>query len=191
MKLLLRSIITTALIFLMFNAASAQTDGFGFLDTVYADVARVDDQNWSITVSYSNDQRIVGISIPLKFDAGDIPVVADSAIYMGGRAERFTYKGFRADTADQCVTLGLIANMGPTNNTLLPGRGRIVTVFVSSIDAGASVENLKVDTTTTHPGNSLSMVADRVQPDLGADTIPIENYRIRQIRPVWIVRKSQ
>lgn len=190
MKLLLKVALTLAIVLTISGKASAQIDNFGILDTVYADIAKIDDQNWSVTVSYTNDQRIVGMTIALKLDAGDIPVVADSAVYWGGRAERFTYKGFRPDTTIQSVTMGLIANLGPTKNTLLPGRGRIVTVFVSSLD-DQPVPQLNVDSTTTPPSNSLMVIADRIQETEGSDTIPIQNRRILQIRPAWVVRQSQ
>ena len=190
MNLLVKTTLTVAMILLMSGAASAQTDNFGVVDTVYADVAKIDDQNWSITVSYTNDQRVVGMTIPLKFDAGDIPVVADSASYRGGRVSRFTYRGFRPDTTIQSVTMGLIADLGPTKNALVPGRGRLVTVFVSSLD-DQPVPELKVDTTTRPPSNSLLIIADRVQDTESSEPIPMENRRILQIRPAWVVRQSQ
>jgi len=180
----------TVLIFALIpNLAAAQKDSFGVLDTVYADVVKIDDYNWSVTISYTNDEKVVGLSVPIKFDAGNIPVVADSAVYTGGRAENFTYKGFRPDTSIQAVTMGMIANLGPTDNTLKPGRGRLVTVFVSSLD-NQPVGNLNVDTTTTHPSNSLMMIADRFQGGEYPDTLSLYNRRILEIRPAWIVRRS-
>ena len=190
MNLLVKTTLTIAMLLLISSAASAQIDNFGVLDTVYADVAKIDDQNWSVTVSYTNDQRVVGMTIPIRFDAGDIPVVADSASYRGGRVTRFTYRGFRPDTTIQSVTMGLIADLGPTKNSLLPGRGRLVTVFVSSLD-GQPVPELIVDTTTTPPANSLLVIADRVQDTENSEEIPIENRRILQIKPAWVVRQSQ
>lgn len=190
MKLLVTATLTLAMLLFISGKASAQVDNFGVLDTVYADIAQIEDNSWTITISYTNDQRVVGMVIPIKLDAGEIPVVADSAVYWGGRVERFTYRGFRPDTTIQSVTMGLIANLGPTKNTLLPGRGRIVTVFVSSLDDRAVTE-LAVDTTTTPPSNSLMVIADRIQESEDSDTIPIENRRILQIKPAWVVRQSQ
>lgn len=190
MKFLLKPILTLSLILLLPAMALGQKDNFGALDTVYADVQKIDDLNWTVTVSYSNDQNVVGLSIPLKLSAVDNYLVADSAVYTGGRAEHFTFKGFRPDTSVQCVTLGLIANLGPTNKTMEPGKGRVVTVFVSSID-DKPIEALTVDTTTTHPHNTLMMVADRFQGGDYPDSIPMENRRILEIRPAFIVRYSQ
>lgn len=190
MKSLLKLAISVLLITLVPAMASAQKDAFGVVDTVYADLTRIDDFNWTVTISYTNDQKVVGLSVPLKFDAGDVAIVADSAVYTGGRAENFTYKGFRPDTTIQAVTMGMIANLGPTNNTLMPGKGRLVTVFLSSLN-GKPISNLTVDTTTTHPSNSLMMIADRIQGGEYPDTLPVENRRILEIRPAWVVRMSE
>ncbi len=190
MKFLLKTALALALFLLIPAMASAQKDNFGTLDTVYADVQKIDDFNWTVTVSYSNDQKVVGLSIPLKMSATDNYIVADSAVYTGGRAEHFTFKGFRPDTSVQCVTMGLIANLGPTNKTMEPGRGRVVTVFVSSLD-DKPIEALVVDTTTTHPHNTLMMVADRFQGGEYPDSIPMENRRILEIRPAFVIRYSQ
>ena len=167
-----------------------QTDYFGKIDTVFADVERIDDQNWSVTISYSNDQPVEGLSIPLRIAAGENRVVGDSAIYTGGRVEHFAYKGFRSDTAIQCVTMGMVANLGPTRHKLDPGSGRLVTFFVSSLD-NKPIEKLHVDTTTTHPDNSLMTVADRYQPtEDGVDTIIGERLGELQIIPAFVVRTN-
>ena len=119
--------------------------------------------------------------------AGLNRIVADSAIYTGGRVEHVAYKGFRPDTAIQCVTLGLLANLGPTQNTLTPGQGRLVTVFVSSLE-DKPIEKLAVDTTTTHPNNSLMVIAAQVTPK--GDTIQIQEHIQREIRPHFVVVKQ-
>lgn len=189
MKSLLKLSIVLFVLTLIPSMAAAQKDSFGVLDTVYADVAKVNDHSWAVTISYYNDEKVVGLSVPIKFDAGDVPVVADSAVYTGGRAENFTFKGFRPDTTEQTVTMGMIANLGPTDNTLIPGKGRLVTVFVSSLDK-QPVPLLNVDTTTTHPANSLMMIADRFQGGEYPDTLSLYNRRILEIRPAWVVRRS-
>ena len=119
--------------------------------------------------------------------AGMNRIVADSAIYTGGRAETFDYKGMRADTAIQCVTLGMVANLGPTHKVLDVGNGRLVTIFVSSLDKKA-IEKLDVDTTTTTPNNSLMIIADRVQGGNVPDTLPLTERKILEIRPAFVVK---
>ncbi len=166
---------------------TAQTDYFGKLDTVYADVARIDDHHWTVTVSYSNDEAVVGLSVPLKLSSGTTRVLADSAVYTGGRVEKFAYKGFRPDTALQAVMLGMIANLGPTNTVLPAGNGRLVTIFVSSVD-GKPIKELKVDTTTLQPNNSLMVVADRTELKDDNDTVPPHLSKKLEIIPAFVAR---
>lgn len=190
MKLMLMRSCLVAVLLMVPAVVSAQIDQFGTTDTVYADVAKVNEMTWTITVSYTNDESVVGLSIPLKLSAGTNRIVADSAIYTGGRVENFAFKGFRPDTAIQCVTLGMIANMGPTRNRLMPGEGRLVTIFVSSLD-GDPIVDLVVDTTTTNPNNSLMTVADDVQGEFSQDTIPVTQREKLEIHPAFLMRKTK
>jgi len=169
----------------------AQTDAFGIIDTVYADLAQIDKATWAVTISYTNDETVLGLSVPFSLDAGETKIVADSAIYTGGRVEHFAYKGFRPDTATQCITMGMVANLGPTTNKLYPGSGRLMTFYVSSLDK-SPVEKLTIDTTTTHPQNSLLIVADAIQKmDGKIDTIPQERRKEMEIVPVFVVRHEK
>ena len=188
MKLLLKIVVTAVIVMLAAVSISAQSDPFGATDTLFAATDKIDDHNWMVTISLFNDEKIVALSIPLRVSAGEGgQVVVDSVVYTGGRAEHFTLKVFRADTSSQSVTMGLIANMGPTDNTLHAGNGRVATVFVSSLD-GNEIQQLDVDTTTTPPSNSLMAIADRVQGGDNADTIPSFG-NAREIRPVFVVRQ--
>jgi len=170
--------------------AWSQTDPFGKVDTMYAELAKVDSGLWTITVAYTNDEPVVGLSVPLKYSAKDVRLIADSAIYAGGRvrAANFSYLGFRVDTAIQCLTLGMIANLGPTHNRLEPGSGRLVTIYLSSVDS-KPVTKLAVDTTTTHPSNSLLVVTDSV---IGTppDTVKVE-FNKRSVVPAFVVRQAK
>lgn len=167
-------------------------DLFGNLDTVYADVDKVNEKVWRITVSVANDQDIEGLSVPLRYSAGDNnKVVADSAVYTGGRVDDFDLKAFRCDTAIQAVTLGMVANLGPTKKKLAPGHGRLVSVFISSLD-DKPIEKLTVDTTTTHPNNFLMIVASRSNwGEHKLDTIPIEKRKELEIYPAFEARKVE
>jgi len=191
MKLMLKKVFLIAVLLMVPAVVSAQIDQFGTLDTVYADLDKINDMTWTVTVNYVNDQRIAGLTVPLKIDAGKMNrIVADSAIYTGGRVDQFAFKGFRADTSSQCVTLGMIANLGPTRISLPPGAGRLVTVFISSLD-GKPIESLTVDTTTTSPANSLMTVADHIQGDGPNDTLPFTERDKMQIYPAFVVRHAK
>ena len=188
MRILVFVLTAAAMLILASGSLFAQSDPFGALDTLFAGADQIDDENWMVTLSLFNDEKIVALSIPLKFDAGpNNHVVVDSVVYTGGRAEHFTFKVFRADTTAQSVTMGLIANMGPTDKTLHPGNGRIASVFVSSLE-GVFISSLEVDTTTTSPSNSLMAVADRIQGGNYPDTISSFGNS-REIRPVFIIRQ--
>lgn len=190
MKLVVKALTCIACLALLPIAASAQSDPFGVPDTVWADVARVDDHTMSITISFFNDEYVVGLAVPLKLDAGVTQIVADSAVYAGGRIAEadWAYPGFRPDTAIQCVTLGMIANIGPTDHRLYAGKGRVATIFVSSLD-GNPIVDFTVDTTTTAPGNQLMAVSHRFQGE-APDTIPVD-ITGRTIFPEWVVRYEQ
>lgn len=175
-------------LFLLPMISMAQTDHFGTTDTMYADLAKIDDHNWTITINYTNDEWVEALSLPFQMDAGETRVVGDSAVYTGSRVEHFDFKGFRADSAIQCVTMGIMANMGPAVNGLPPGNGRLVTIFVSSLD-DKPIEKLTIDSTTTHPSNSLMTMAQTVQLSDPPDTIPDSDFEKLTIVPVFIVRQ--
>lgn len=185
MKILAKIFVIVSCLLLVPILSSAQSDPFGVPDTIYADIERIDDFNYSVTISYFNDEDVVGIVVPFSMKAGTNKIVADSAIYTGGRVEHWNRCGFRPDTSIQCVTLGMIATLGPTRINLGPGSGRLVTVFVSS-HGKEKIDGLSIDTTTTHPDNYLMAVVDLVQGEL-PDTVHIDPKN-RTLSPVWVIR---
>lgn len=189
MNLANKFLIGLALLLILPVAGSAQVDGFGAVDTLFVEVSKIDQLNWTINVNYFNDESIIGMSVPLKMSSGLVRIVADSCIYTGGRVEHFNVRAFRADTAIQCVTLGMIASLSSVKKRLIPGRGRLATVFVSSVD-NEPMEFLKVDTTTTHPNNSLEVIADSVQGD-PPDSAKIYSMTERRIVPAFVFKESE
>ncbi len=171
-------------------AAMSQTDKYGKIDTIYADVERLNVNTFTVTISIVNDEFIEGLSVPLKLSAGAIKIVGDSAVWREGRVEHFAFRAFRADTAIQCVTAGLVANMGPTNKTLAPGSGRLFTIYISSVGK-KPIEKLIVDTATTQPNNSLMCIADNIQYSDPPDTIPPDRRKELEIIPVFVVREPK
>ncbi len=190
MKLIKTMILTLVALSVISATGMAQIDHIGKTDTVYADLTRINDNNWSITINVTNDENILGLSVPLKLSAANVKVVADSASYTGGRIEHFAYKGFRPDTAIQCIMLGMIANLGPSENKLTPGSGRIVTIFISSLN-GEKIEKLSVDTTTLSPDNSLMIVADAEDLVDSNDSIPKYADKRLEIYPAFVTRISK
>jgi hypothetical protein len=146
------------LMLLVAMTVQAQNDKFGAVDTIYIEPYKIDAMNWGVNVSLFNDEEITAISLPMTFRAGTAKLVADSTIFKGGRVENFRVKTARPDTAEQCVTIGLINDIGVTVPPIPPGKGRIATVFISTIDDKEITEPFMIDTTTTPPANSLQMV---------------------------------
>jgi len=177
-----------ALFVLTAGTASAQIDNFGQTDTIYIETAPIDDHTWVIHVLFTNDEYIDALTVPLKMSAGETRIIGDSAVYTGGRVEHFDLKGFRADTAIQCVTMGLMGSMSQEEKALSPGKGRLVTVFVSSVD-DVPFDELTVDTTITHPSNSLMAVAQRTQP--GEEQITVEEFENCRIIPALVITRSE
>lgn len=188
MKRMIFSTVLVGLALVLPAVAVAQTDPYGKIDTIYAEVDMIEPHIWTISINYTNDEAVVGLTVPLKYKSGLVKLIADSAIYAGGRAAHFTYRGFRVDTAIQCLTLGMLANLGPTTNRLEPGSGRLVTVYLSSID-DVAIDKLVVDTTTTNPSNSLLVMTDAV---IGTppDTVRPE-FNKRQVVPAFVFRRAK
>jgi len=146
-----------AFLILMSGTVYAQKDAFGKMDTLSAEVYKIDAKNWGVNVWLTNDEDIMALSIPLRFTAGKTRVIPDSTIFTGGLVEAFRVKQARIDTAAQSLTIGLINDIGISVPPISPGKGRIATIFVSSPDK-ADILDLKVDTTTTPPSNTLQLV---------------------------------
>ena len=159
------------------SGSFAQIDKTGVIDTMYVEPYQIDAKNWGVNVSLFNDEEIIAISMPMKFSAGTTKLVADSTIFKGGRADHFRVKTARPDTATQCVTIGMINDIGVSVPPMQPGNGRIATVFISALDGGDIAEPLAIDTTTTPPGNSMQMVKPVVE-----EVVPILVIRPAEIK---------
>ena len=136
---------------------TAQDDKFGAVDTVYLESYQIDAKNWAVNISLFNDEEIMALSIPITFSSGKTKIVADSTSFIGGVVEAFRVKQARVDSSTQCLTLGLINDVGVSVPPIPPGKGRIATVFISALD-GSELKKFDVDSTTTPPGNTLQLV---------------------------------
>jgi hypothetical protein len=149
--------LTFALILVAAAGIWGQEDNYGKIDTIFAETYKIDANNWAINVSMFNDEEILAMSIPLTYSDEKNRLVADSTVFKGGVAEEFRVKYARVDTATQCVTIGLINDVGVSVPPIPPGKGRVATIFISSLDK-KPIKALKIDTVTTPPGNDLRLV---------------------------------
>jgi len=162
-------------------------DSLGVVDTMFAEIGKVNENTWSVAFSYFCDEEVVGFSVPFTYKSKLNRLVADSAKF-SDKVSGWDYKSFRVDTAIQTVTIGLIANITSAPKALLPGRQPLFTVYVSSLE-GKPIEQLGIDTTTTHPGNILMAVADMIQ-GTPPDTVRLSPLATK-IYPVWMVTEPK
>ncbi len=182
------SLLVLMTIMILPTLSTAQEDAVGWVDTLTAEINKIDDNNWTVTFSYDSDATIIGISVPFKISAGLNKIVADSIKYED-RVSSFVYKTMRADSAIQCVTLGLIANVdGSGRINMLPGKGDFATVYISSIE-DKPIEALTIDTTTTYPNNTLMTAAALIQ-GTAPDTTRLEHAQ-QKIIPVFVISKPK
>jgi len=182
------TIFILAFIILLPATMWAQVDSLGKIDTLYADIAKINETNWSVTFSFANDEPIIGLTLPFKMTSGLNRIVADSIVYTPGKVDNFAYKNLKVDTAIQCATIALIANLSPTNIKLAPYCGPFATVYISSLE-DKPIEKLNIDTTTTHPNNSLMAIADQLT-GTPPDTVRVA-FSKTTIIPVFVIREPK
>lgn len=154
-KLLISAI---AILLLMSGNLLAQDDKYGEVDTLYAvSYPTEDGKTWAVDVSMFNDDSIMALSVPLTFSDGKNRVVVSSWSFEGTVVQDFRVKHVRVDTSTQCVTIGLINDVGVSVPPVPPGKGLIAKLFITSLD-DKKIKSLKVDTTTTPPSNNLQFV---------------------------------
>ncbi|UCD93765.1 MAG: hypothetical protein JSU69_08305 [Candidatus Zixiibacteriota bacterium] len=154
-KLLISAI---AILLLMSGNLLAQDDKYGEVDTLYAvSYPTEDGKTWAVDVSMFNDDSIMALSVPLTFSDGKNRVVVSSWSFEGTVVQDFRVKHVRVDTSTQCVTIGLINDVGVSVPPVPPGKGLIAKLFITSLD-NKKIKSLKVDTTTTPPSNNLQFV---------------------------------
>ena len=101
-----------------------------------------------------NTEPVAGLPMPFKVTAGNAKMNFDSVSYAGGRVEYFQLKATNADTANQTILLGLIADLSGTKPPLAPGRGKAFSIFYSG-SAAVTPEQVKVEPVVLPPANKL------------------------------------
>lgn len=173
-----KSLILTSLIFLLslwlpqISQAQAQvkkTD-HGKADTCYIEITQKKDKIVA-KVNISNDQKLSGAAIPLKYGDGKAPLQVDSVSFLKTRVEGFAWKhgGFKEKTvlndSLQAILIGLIANLGGSQPPLDKGKGTVAYIyFTLKTDKPYQVT---LDTTSLPPNNSLMLV------DTEAGVVPL------------------
>lgn len=101
-----------------------------------------------------NSDSVAGMPMPFRVTAEGAKVNFDSVSYEGGRTGYFQLKTQNADTANQTVLLGLIADLSGSKPPLAPGRGRALSIFYTA-DRPIKPGELKVGPVILPPANKL------------------------------------
>ena len=102
-----------------------------------------------------NVEPVAGLPMPFKVTAaGKTKMMFDSVSYAGGRVEYFQLKAHNADTNNQTLLLGLIADLSGSKPPLAPGRGKALSVFYSA-SAPVTAEQVQVEPVVLPPANKL------------------------------------
>lgn len=124
-------------------------------DTVSVSVEPAAGKNqFRIDIFVVNVEPVAGLPMPLRISAKDAKMRFDSVSYAGGRVEYFQLKSQNADTANQTVLLGLIADLSGSKPPLAPGRGKALSLFYSAT-APVSVAQVNVEAILLPPANKL------------------------------------
>lgn len=101
-----------------------------------------------------NVEPVAGLPMPFKVTSANAKMNFDSVSYAGGRVEYFQLKATNADTANQTLLVGLIADLSGTKPPLAPGRGKAFSIFYSG-SAPVTAEQVKVEPVVLPPANKL------------------------------------
>jgi hypothetical protein len=124
-------------------------------DTVTVSVEAIPGKNQvRLDVFVVNVEPVAGLPMPFKVSAKDAKLRFDSVSYAGGRVEYFQLKTQNADTVNQTVLLGLIADLSGSKPPLAPGRGKALSLFYSAA-APITAAAVKVEPIILAPANKL------------------------------------
>ena len=140
-------------------------------DTVSVSVESVAGKNQvRLDVFVVNSEPVAGMPLPFKIWAKDAKLRFDSVSYSGGRVEYFQLKTQNADTANQTILFGLIADLSGTKPPLAPGRGKALSVYYSSASP-LIASSVKVEPVILLPANKLEFNILEADGSVGS-TIP-------------------
>lgn len=136
-------------------ASSADAEQLSASDTVMVTVRPgVGKNQLQLDVFVVNSDSVAGLPMPFRVVAEGAKLSFDSVSYEGGRTEYFQLKTQNADTSNQTVLLGLIADLSGSKPPLAPGRGKALSIFYTA-DRPIKPEQLNVGPVILPPANKL------------------------------------
>jgi hypothetical protein len=98
--------------------------------------------SFSIEINISNTDTLAGFQIPFSFSYGNIGITCDSVSYLGSRCQHFDCLYAKIDSTAKTVFLMGISGVNVDLDTppLLPGSGKIATIYFSVSSVSQNVE---------------------------------------------------
>jgi hypothetical protein len=136
---------------LLVNPSSSQGG-----DTVWVDTdSTLVGQHAMVEITFTNDNLISGIQIPLYYD--NALMVCDSVSFAGSRVEGADMLLSPIDSAEGTINIGVV----PTESDLIPeGTGLLARLYFTALDAGFA----SIDTGFIAPASEYVFVDEFVQP---------------------------
>lgn len=140
-------------------------------DTVMVSVHDAPGTNqFRLDVWVVNVDSVSGMPTPLKVTSDKARIVYDSVVYEDGRVGYFQLKVVNADSLNQTVLFGLIADLSGSKPPLEPGRGKAFSFFCTA-DKAIKIADVKVDAVVLPPANRLEF---NVMDDVNRQVISVK-----------------
>ena len=144
-------------------------------DTVLVSVSKAPGENqFRLDVWVVNVDPVAGMPTTLKVTSENAKIMYDSVSYDDGRVGYFQLKVANADTLNQTVLFGLIADLSGSKPPMAPGRGRAFSFFCTA-ESAIDAEAITVDAVVLPPANKLEF---NVMDDV--------NRQVISVRPTFV-----
>jgi hypothetical protein len=144
--------------------ANAQTDPFGIIDTLQiCSGIFMDDSNFVVPVILSNDELLMGLTIPIGVKGDSINLRCDSVIIQNNRIANCQYFSVDIDNQHKTILLGIVPSVDSNQIYFTQGQGVLCNLFFS-------VEHIQTTSYETlyfaqvHPFNRLKFIGPSITP---------------------------
>lgn len=149
---------------IFYICANAQTDPFGTIDTLQiCSGIFMDDSNFVVPVILSNDELLMGLTIPIGIKGDSISLRCDSVIFQNNRIGNCQYFSVDIDNQRKTILLGIVPSVDSNQMYFTQGQGALCNLFFS-------VEHIQTTAYETlyfaqvHPFNRLKFIGPSITP---------------------------